>query len=62
MISRTLGVGVAGHVTFDVAAEDVRERTPGKKFNYARDAFLLSPVSLPGSRRSPDKRSAVLSS
>ena len=41
MIGRTLGVGAAGRVTFDVAAEDVRERTPGKKFNYARDAFLL---------------------
>ena len=44
MIGRTLGVGAAGHVTFDVAAEDVRERTPGKKFNYARDGMLQAGV------------------
>jgi hypothetical protein len=39
MIGRTLGIGAAGRVTFDVAAEDVRERTPSEKFDHARDAL-----------------------
>src|SRR4029077_14169424 len=42
MIGRTLSVGVAGGVPFDVTAEDVCERARRQKANYTSGAFLIS--------------------
>ena len=65
MIGDAFGVGVACQVAFDMATEDMRDRTVRQRMNYASgasDRCCILEGSRPGIRRSPEKRSAVFSS
>ena len=48
MIGGAFGIGVAGQVAFDMATEDMGDRTIRQKINYASGALLIDCFILEG--------------